>query len=105
MLRLVVNVLFVLILPYNFLLSLFVQALQHELKPRLGQFADYSGGQAREGPVQFEKDTADPFNVDSFLNNLGESSGAGSGGKRGYGLQEEEEEREKKRARVDGDDD
>jgi SNW domain-containing protein 1 len=55
--------------------------------------------QAREGPVQFEKDTGDVFNVDEFLSKVGESSN-----KREYGLQESED-RAAKRARVDEDDD
>jgi SNW domain-containing protein 1 len=53
--------------------------------------------QAREGPVQFEKDTGDVFNVDAFLTQVGESSN-----KREYGLQEGDE-RSTKRARVDED--
>lgn len=57
--------------------------------------------QAREGPVQFEKDTGDVFNVDDFLSKVGEGSGSGS--KREYGLQEGEE-RGSKRARIDDDD-
>lgn len=55
--------------------------------------------QAREGPVQFEKDTGDMFNVDDFLNKVGESSS-----KREYGLQDGEE-RSSKRARIDDDED
>ncbi|KAF8857496.1 hypothetical protein BDZ45DRAFT_623691 [Acephala macrosclerotiorum] len=69
-----------------------------------GTFKGSADVEAREGPVQFEKDTADPFNVDSFLNNLGEGSGSGEK-KRGYGLQDGKEERGNKRARVDEDDD
>jgi SNW domain-containing protein 1 len=57
--------------------------------------------QAREGPVQFEKDTGDVFNVDEFLSKVGEGSGSN---KREYGLQESEE-RGSKRARVDEDED
>jgi len=56
--------------------------------------------QAREGPVQFEKDAGDVFNVDEFLSKVGE----GSANKREYGLQEGES-RAAKRARVDEDDD
>jgi len=56
--------------------------------------------QAREGPVQFEKDQGDVFNVDDFLNKVGESST----NKRDFGLQDAEE-RKSKRARVDEDDD
>jgi SNW domain-containing protein 1 len=55
--------------------------------------------QAREGPVQFEKDTGDVFNVDEFLSKVGEGSS-----KREFGLQEGEE-RPTKRARVDEDED
>ena len=57
------------------------------------------GNQAREGPVQFEKDTGDVFNVDDFLSKVGEGSN-----KREYGLQDDEE-RSTKRARVDEDED
>jgi SNW domain-containing protein 1 len=57
--------------------------------------------QAREGPVQFEKDTGDVFNVDvdEFLSKVGEGSS-----KREYGLQQDDE-RATKRARVDEDED
>jgi SNW domain-containing protein 1 len=55
--------------------------------------------QAREGPVQFEKDAGDVFNVDDFLNKVGESSS----NKREFGLQEAED-RKPKRARIDEDD-
>ena len=61
--------------------------------------ANNLGVQAREGPVQFEKDTGDAFNIDSFLDKVGESSK-----KREYGLQEGED-RPPKRARVDDDED
>jgi SNW domain-containing protein 1 len=61
--------------------------------------ANYSRVQAREGPVQFEKDAGDVFNVDEFLSKVGEGSN-----KREYGLQEGED-RAAKRARVDEDDD
>ena len=55
--------------------------------------------QAREGPVQFEKDTGDVFNVDEFLSKVGEGSS-----KREYGLRDGEE-RTSKRARIDEDED
>ena len=55
--------------------------------------------QARDGPVQFEKDTGDVFNVDEFLSKVGEGTS-----KREYGLQDGEE-RAPKRARVDEDED
>jgi SNW domain-containing protein 1 len=56
--------------------------------------------QAREGPVQFEKDAGDPFNVDKFLSEVDQNSTS----KRGYGLQDEDN-RQSKRPRVDPDDD
>lgn len=55
--------------------------------------------QAREGPVQFEKDAPDPFNVDKFLTEVEQTSSS----KRGYGLQEEDN-RQSKRPRVEEDD-
>lgn len=55
--------------------------------------------QAREGPVQFEKDAGDPFNVDKFLSEVDQNSS-----KRGYGLQDDDS-RQSKRPRVDPDDD
>lgn len=69
-------------------------------RERRTQSADAgSANQAREGPVQFEKDKADPFNVDKFLSEVDRSSAA----KRGFGLQDEA--RQTKRPRVDDDDD
>ncbi|PQE28540.1 putative SNW domain-containing 1 protein [Rutstroemia sp. NJR-2017a WRK4] len=67
-----------------------------------GTFKGAADVEAREGPVQFEKDTeagGDVFNVDEFLSKVGE----GGSNKREYGLQEGEE-RGSKRARVDEDD-
>lgn len=55
--------------------------------------------QAREGPVQFEKEIADPFNVDKFLSEVDQNSSA----KRGYGLNDED--RQSKRPRVEDEDD
>jgi SNW domain-containing protein 1 len=55
--------------------------------------------QAREGPVQFEKDAADPFNVDKFLSEVDDSRQP----KRSYGLQDEDS-RQSKRPRVDDED-
>lgn len=49
--------------------------------------------------MQFEKDAADPFNVDKFLSEVDQNSSS----KRGYGLQDEE--RRAKKARVEEDDD
>ncbi|KAK4191352.1 SKIP/SNW domain-containing protein [Podospora australis] len=68
-----------------------------------GKFKGTEDNEAREGPVQFEKDTADPFNVDKFLSEVQQETAAGSS-KRGYGLQDENDRRPK-RTRVDDDDD
>ncbi|QUC20012.1 uncharacterized protein UV8b_04253 [Ustilaginoidea virens] len=65
-----------------------------------GTFKGVGDAEAREGPVQFEKDAADPFNVDKFLSEVDQSSSS----KRGYGLQEEES-RHSKRPRVDDEED
>lgn len=55
--------------------------------------------QERSGPVQFEKDTTDPFGIDSMI----AEASAGAGQKR-YGKQEAgESSRGSKRARVDDD--
>jgi SNW domain-containing protein 1 len=62
-------------------------------------FTNRGVSQAREGPVQFEKDAADPFNVDKFLSEVEQTSSS----KRGFGLQEDE--RKTKRARVEEEDD
>lgn len=70
-----------------------------------GTFKGTAEVEAREGPVQFEKEAADPFNVDKFLTEVDQKDGGGaSGGKRGYGLREDED-RGNKRARVDDEDD
>lgn len=60
----------------------------------------------REGPVQFEKDTDDPFNINAMINEVrGEKGGEKTGEKR-YGLSNQESEsRSTKRARVDDDSD
>lgn len=77
-----------------------------------GTFKGTREVEAREGPVQFEKDVAapsaagagagagDPFNVDKFLSEVEQSSTS----KRGYGLQEEGGSRQSKRARVEDED-
>jgi len=60
--------------------------------------------EAREGPVQFEKDTDDPFNINQMINEVrGEKAGEKTGEKR-YGIQEPEG-RSAKRARVEDDSD
>jgi SNW domain-containing protein 1 len=70
-----------------------------------GTFKGTEEAEVREGPVQFEKDTADPFNVDKFLSEVQqEATAASSSSKRGYGLREEEDARQSKRSRVDDDD-
>ncbi|KAJ4122395.1 mRNA splicing protein [Fusarium oxysporum] len=65
-----------------------------------GTFKGAADAEAREGPVQFEKDAGDPFNVDKFLSEVDQNSSS----KRGYGLQDEDS-RQSKRPRVDPDDD
>lgn len=55
--------------------------------------------QARDGPVQFEKDNADPFNIDEMIS---EATGGQAGRKR-YGV-EEPNNRSPKRTRMDGND-
>ncbi|RGP79957.1 snw 1 [Fusarium longipes] len=64
-----------------------------------GTFKGAAEAGAREGPVQFEKDAGDPFNVDKFLSEVDQNSS-----KRGYGLQDDDS-RQSKRPRVDPDDD
>ncbi|KAI1814772.1 SKIP/SNW domain-containing protein [Poronia punctata] len=65
-----------------------------------GTFNGAADAEAREGPVQFERDTAgnDPFQMDRFMAEVDQTSSS----KRGYGLQESES-REPKRARVEED--
>ncbi|CAN8095303.1 unnamed protein product [Discula destructiva] len=67
-----------------------------------GKFRGAEDAEAREGPVQFEKESADPFNVDKFLSEVEQQS---SSNKRGYGLQETGDDRKSKRTRVDDEDD
>lgn len=69
-----------------------------------GKFRGAEDAEAREGPVQFEKEeaAADPFNVDKFLSEVEQQQ---SSNKRGYGLQETGDDRRSKRTRVDEDDD
>ena len=62
-------------------------------------FKGAADAEAREGPVQFEKDAADPFGVDQMI----KESMAGADKKR-YGFQETDDKRPSKRARVDDDD-
>ncbi|CAK7265273.1 mRNA splicing protein [Sporothrix epigloea] len=85
-----------------------------------GTFKGARDVEAREGPVQFEKETtglgmsgnsaggnaaADPFNVDKFLSEVEQGQGSSGGAsKRGFGLQEGGSSSRSKRARVDEDD-
>jgi SNW domain-containing protein 1 len=62
-----------------------------------GKFKGTEEAEAREGPVQFEKDV---FDVDNFLSDVNQSISA----KRGYGLQGEDD-RGSKRARVGDEED
>ncbi|KAK0720022.1 SKIP/SNW domain-containing protein [Lasiosphaeris hirsuta] len=64
-----------------------------------GTFKGVEDAEAREGPVQFEKDVVDPFNVDKFLSQVEQSASS----KRRYGLGNDES-RQSKRTRVDDDD-
>ncbi|KLJ09470.1 pre-mRNA-processing protein 45 [Blastomyces silverae] len=67
-------------------------------------FKGAADAEARDGPVQFEKDTSDPFGIDGMI---AEVTGAGGSGQKRYGIQEAEgaKERGSKRARVDDDGD
>ncbi|TLS30567.1 hypothetical protein PpBr36_02383 [Pyricularia pennisetigena] len=68
-----------------------------------GTFSGAGEVEAREGPVQFEKDAAgaDPFNVDKFLSEVEQTASS----KRGYGLQDSGNDGGRpKRARVEDDD-
>ncbi|GAW19029.1 hypothetical protein ANO14919_085130 [Xylariales sp. No.14919] len=67
-----------------------------------GTFKGTTDAEAREGPVQFERDNAgnDPFQMDKFMAEVDQSSSS----KRGFGLQDGES-REPKRARVEEDED
>ncbi|KAF1346035.1 SKIP/SNW domain-containing protein [Delphinella strobiligena] len=55
--------------------------------------------EAREGPVQFEKDNGDPFGVEQMIADAQKGSGEPTTGSKRYGL--DEPERDSKRARVD----
>ncbi|KAK4127514.1 hypothetical protein N657DRAFT_641517 [Parathielavia appendiculata] len=70
-----------------------------------GTFKGTGEAEVREGPVQFEKEEADPFNVDKFLSEVQQgTTAAASSSKRGYGLVQEDDTRQSKRSRVDDDD-
>ncbi|KAF7716416.1 Pre-mRNA-processing protein [Penicillium ucsense] len=58
-------------------------------------FKGAADAEERQGPVQFEKDTADPFGIDSMIADV-------TSGQKRYGIQEaDSEDRGAKRARVD----
>lgn len=60
--------------------------------------------QTRDGPVEFEKDTADPFGIEGMIAEV--TGGASGAGQKRYGIQEAEDfsARGSKRARVSEDD-
>ena len=65
-------------------------------------FKGAADAEARDGPVQFEKDVsnaADPFHIEEMIRDVT----GGTGGNKRYGVQETEE-RASKRARIDDDD-
>lgn len=64
-------------------------------------FKGAADAEEREGPVQFEKDTDDPFNINEMIS---EVTGGAAGGTKRYGIQESDE-RASKRVRLDDDDD
>ncbi|KAL4777978.1 SKIP/SNW domain-containing protein [Aspergillus varians] len=65
-------------------------------------FRGAADAEERSGPVQFEKDTADPFGIDSMIADV---TGGGGAGQKRYGIQEAEDKtRGAKRARVDDED-
>ncbi|KAL4886230.1 transcriptional regulator Cwf13/SkiP [Aspergillus karnatakaensis] len=67
-------------------------------------FRGAADAEERSGPVQFEKDTADPFGIDSMIADVTSGGGSGAGQKR-YGIQEADtDNRGSKRARVDEED-
>ncbi|PTU21090.1 hypothetical protein P175DRAFT_0523921 [Aspergillus ochraceoroseus IBT 24754] len=70
-------------------------------------FRGAADAEERSGPVQFEKDTADPFGIDSMIADVTGGGGGGGTGQKRYGIQEvdrENESRGSKRARVDEED-
>lgn len=72
-------------------------------KPGKGRgFAGADKAEQRDGPVQFEREAADPFGIDEMIRETvaGQKSG---GGEKRYGMQQSE--RPSKRARVDDGDD
>ncbi|KZF20361.1 putative transcriptional regulator Cwf13/SkiP [Xylona heveae TC161] len=66
-------------------------------------FKGASDAEPRSGPVQFEKDTADPFNIDAMISEATAGGDGGAGTKR-YGMQDSRDTGSSKRARIDDDD-
>ncbi|KAL8849569.1 MAG: hypothetical protein Q9221_005443 [Calogaya cf. arnoldii] len=64
-----------------------------------GGFKGAEDAEARDGPVQFEKDS-DPFGIDEMIK---DATGGSSGGNKRFGIQEDGGSRASKRARVDND--
>ncbi|KAL8910336.1 MAG: hypothetical protein Q9171_004380 [Xanthocarpia ochracea] len=64
-----------------------------------GGFKGAEDAEARDGPVQFEKDN-DPFQIDELIKDA--TGGGQSNGNKRYGMQEDGESRASKRAKVDG---
>ncbi|KAL8782897.1 MAG: hypothetical protein Q9213_005009 [Squamulea squamosa] len=64
-----------------------------------GGFKGAEDAEARDGPVQFEKDN-DPFQIDELIR---DATGGNKDGNKRYGIQEEAEPRAAKRAKVEDD--
>ncbi|KAL8804197.1 MAG: hypothetical protein Q9182_002739 [Xanthomendoza sp. 2 TL-2023] len=62
-----------------------------------GGFKGADDAEARDGPVQFEKDN-DPFHIDELIK---DATGGGSAGTKRYGMQEDGDSRVLKRVRVE----
>lgn len=70
-----------------------------------GGFRGAELAEQRSGPVQFEKDTKDPFGIDEMIGEVtGGMASDGNSGKKRYGLNEQEDSSAKRR-RVQDDDD
>ncbi|KAL8781051.1 MAG: hypothetical protein Q9194_000557 [Teloschistes cf. exilis] len=67
-----------------------------------GGFKGAEDAEARDGPVQFEKDN-DPFQIDALIKDATSGASAGTTGTKRYGMQDDVEARTSKRARVDDD--
>ncbi|KAL9586511.1 MAG: hypothetical protein Q9212_000872 [Teloschistes hypoglaucus] len=67
-----------------------------------GGFKGAEDAEARDGPVQFEKDN-DPFQIDALIKDATSGASVGTAGTKRYGMQDDAEARTSKRARVDDD--